>query len=126
MKPILPALSLCLALTPLWAQESAPEAAPAQPVPETQPETAPEDMGDGIDLIEEGAKLLLRGLMSEVEPALKDMEQALTEMEPALQDLMRMIGDIRNYHPPEMLPNGDIIIRRKTPLEAEPEGEIEL
>jgi hypothetical protein len=28
-----------------------------------------------------------------------------------------MIGDLRNYHPPEKLPNGDIIIRRKTPAE---------
>jgi len=32
-----------------------------------------------------------------------------------------MIGDIDAYHPPEMLPNGDIILRRKTPLERGPE-----
>ena len=78
------------------------------------------------DLMEEGAKLLLRGLLSEVEPAMRDMEKAITEMEPALRQLMEMVGDIRNYHPPEMLPNGDIIIRRKTPLEAAPQGETEL
>ena len=42
---------------------------------------------------------------------------------------MAKIDDIRNYHPPEVLPNGDIIIRRKTPAElaAPPaEGEIDL
>jgi hypothetical protein len=34
-----------------------------------------------------------------------------------------MIGDVRNYHAPEMLPNGDIIIRRRVPA---PAPEIEL
>lgn len=108
-------LSLGLALSPVLAQEAAPET----PVP-------PPEAEDGFDLMEEGAKLLLRGLLSEVEPAMRDMEKAITEMEPALRQLMEMVGDIRNYHPPEMLPNGDIIIRRKTPLEAAPQGATEL
>ncbi len=74
------------------------------------------DLQDGMDLLSEGTQLLLRGLMGEIEPALRDLEAALKDM--------------TLYHPPEVLPNGDIIIRRKTPdeIDAEPseEGEIEL
>jgi hypothetical protein len=104
-------LALCLLLTPVHAQEVTPKT----------------EADDGFSLMQEGAKLLLRGLMSEMEPALDDMGQALTDLEPALRELMVMIGDLRNYEAPEKLPNGDIIIRRKpdTPLLA-PEGEIEL
>ena len=43
-----------------------------------------------------------------------------------LRDLMTLMGEVDNYNAPEMLPNGDIIIRRKTPLENTPEGETEL
>jgi hypothetical protein len=58
----------------------------------------------------------------------EDFGTVLKEMEPALRDLGAMIGDLRNYHPPVKLPNGDIIIRRKTPAEilTERGGEIEL
>jgi len=108
IRKMLIALPLVLAMgLPVVAQDSPP---PADP-----------EIEEGFSLMEEGAKLLLRGLMSEVEPALKDMEQALTEMEPALKELLAMIDDIRNYDAPEMLPNGDIIIRRKTPLTPLPE-----
>lgn len=65
---------------------------------------------DGFDLLQEGTRLMLRGL--------------LEEMEPALRDLRDRVGDLSAYHPPEILPNGDIIIRRKVPLE--PGEEIEL
>ena len=58
---------------------------------------------EGFSLLREGARIL--------------MESMLKEMEPALRELGGMIGDLRNYHPPEKLPNGDIIIRRKTPAE---------
>lgn len=101
----------------------APLTATAQDTPAPPPDAG---MEEGLDLMEEGAKLLLRGLMSKMEPAIDEMGKALTEVEPAVNELMRMIGDFRNYHAPEMLPNGDIIIRRKTPLEPEPQGEIEL
>jgi hypothetical protein len=50
-------------------------------------------------------------------------------MGPALRDLMDQVGDLSAYHAPEVLPNGDIIIRRKTPQEMQdipPDGEIEL
>lgn len=78
---------------------------------ETPPAPAPEE--DGFDLMEEGAKLLFRGLMSEMEPALDEMGKALSEMEPALKELMSLVDDIRNYDAPKVLENGDILIPRK-------------
>jgi hypothetical protein len=41
-------------------------------------------------------------------------------MGPALADLMEKVDDWTVYHPPEMLENGDILIRRKQPLPSEP------
>lgn len=92
---------------------------------------APAQEDSGTSLMEEGARLFFRGLMSEMEPALKElegladeMEPALrsfaTEMGPALRDLMDKVEDWSRYHPPEIQPNGDIIIRRKTPAPEEP------
>ena len=43
-------------------------------------------------------------------------------MGPALIELMAKIDDITAYYPPEILPNGDIIMRRKTPLERQDEN----
>ena len=101
----------------------------AQPgVAQTLPAPEPEEE-QGFDLMQEGAKLLFRGLMREMEPAINEMGKALSEMEPALQELMALIDDIRNYDAPRMLENGDILIPRRkdapSPLPA-PEGEIEL
>ena len=70
------------------------------------------DVEEGMNLLSEGTRLLLRGLMSEMEPALRELRDALS--------------DINAYHPPEVLPNGDIIIRRKIPLQVEPETETEI
>ena len=94
---------------------------------------------DGFSLIEEGAKLFLKGLMQEVEPAMKDLRglaeqmepglrKFIDEMGPALADLLSKMDDLSAYHAPEMLPNGDIIMRKKTPAEIEPptDGEVEL
>ncbi|SEQ25156.1 hypothetical protein SAMN04488092_10554 [Thalassovita taeanensis] len=97
-----------------------------------------------MSLMEQGARLFFRGLSEEIEPAIEDlrdlseqMEPALREfaqtMGPALKELMEKVGDINMYHPPEMLPNGDIILRRKDdplpppepPAESAP-GEVEL
>lgn len=76
---------------------------------------------EGFSLLREGARILMESMLKEMEPAMRDMQEdfgaALREMEPALRELGGMIGDLRNYHPPEKLPNGDIIIRRKTPAE---------
>lgn len=84
------------------------------------------DVGQGFDLLGEGARLILRGLAQEMEPALRGLGEDLAALRPVLEDLARMIGDVRNYHAPEMLPNGDIIIRRRAPVPVEPESEIEL
>ncbi|SEO13096.1 hypothetical protein SAMN04488103_11298 [Gemmobacter aquatilis] len=105
-------LLFCLSLAPARAQDT------------SDPPT-PKD--DGPSLMERGADMFLRGLMDEMDPALRGMEDALREMEPELRQLIDMIGDLRNYEPPEKLPNGDIIIRRK-PVPPAPlkDGEIEL
>ena len=79
---------------------------------------------DGVDLMEEGAKLLLRGLLSEMEPAIDELQglaqefgprmQLFTqEMGPAFAELFDHVDDLSHYEPPVFLPNGDIIMRRR-------------
>lgn len=116
MKQIVLALALTIPALPVAAQETE----------------------EGFDLMEEGAKLLLRGLMTEMEPQLRELEDFAQEvgpamrllseeMGPALAELMNKIDDIRNYDPPAILPNGDIIIRRRADAPAfEPPEDIEL
>lgn len=121
------ALLSALAIAALGAL-SAPQAAVAQPDarPETpQAETpqpdAPSDGAEegggfsgGLDLLSRGSRMILRGLMDDLQPLLKGLDSA--------------IDDVDAYHLPEVLPNGDIIIRRKIPLvpETPQEGEVEL
>ena len=62
------------------------------------------------------AQTLLEGWVEDLGPKLE-------ELGPALEGFAEKMGDMRAYHPPEVLENGDIIIRRKTPLEAEPDTE---
>jgi hypothetical protein len=113
MKHAMIPLLFCLSLTPAFAQDTSP--------------TPPGDVDEGVSLLQEGAKLLLKGLMANMEPAMQDMGRAITEMQPALTDLLAMMGDVTKYHAPEMLENGDIIIRHKTPAELAPKAsEIEL
>jgi hypothetical protein len=104
LTPLLLIAPVCLSLSfaPVAAQEAAPE----------------DDFGKS--LIEQGAKMLLRGLMSEAEPMLDEMGRSLREMEPALREmgpklkvLFDLMGDAANYEVPERMPNGDILIRRK-------------
>ncbi len=122
------ALAFCVAAIPAFAQETPP---------------APEGGDDGFSLMEEGAKLVLRGLMTQMEPALDEMGKALDEVGPALEgfgaevgprlrELVAMIDDFKNYDAPVMQPNGDILIRRNAPIVPPsrpvpgPNGEIEL
>jgi len=68
----------------------------------------------------------LRGLPEEMEPALRNF---LQEMGPAFAEILGEIKDLSAYHPPEVLPNGDIILRKKTPeeiAEEPPADEIEI
>ena len=103
---------------------------------------AQEEKG-GTSLMEEGAKLFFRGLMDEMEPALRELEGLADEIEPAirsfaeemgpaLRDLMEQVEDWSAYEPPVVLPNGDILLKRKQdapPLEGLPppeDGEIDI
>ena len=99
------------------------------------------DTQEGFSLMEEGAKLLLRGLMSEIEPNMQEfqnlmegfgpaMQSFMVELGPRLDELLEIIDDIENYGQPEMLPNGNIIMRRNPDAPSvtlpQTEGEIEL
>lgn len=55
----------------------------------------------------------LQGLMDEIGPSLQSF---LAEMGPALAEIADQVQDWSVYELPEILPNGDIILRRKTPL----------
>lgn len=100
----------CLIALPLSAQET-----------ESDPD-------NDRSLMERGAEMFFEGILREMEPAMRDLRGMAGEMGPALRDfvqemgpafaeLMKDIEDLSAYHPPEMLPNGDIIMRRKTPEE---------
>ncbi|MEW2917637.1 hypothetical protein AB1A64_11240 [Ruegeria sp. ANG10] len=88
----------------------------------TLPAQAEEDTGKS--LMEQGAELFFEGLRKEMEPALEDlqglvsqfgpaMQSFFEEMGPALAELAGEIEDWSAYEAPEILPNGDIIIRKK-------------
>ncbi|MEL7132975.1 MAG: hypothetical protein AAGK77_11245 [Pseudomonadota bacterium] len=121
MKHIALALTFSVVATPTLAQDT-------------------EDEG-GWSLMGRGAQLLMEGLMQEMEPALEDLQGLAQEfgpalrdftaqMGPALRDLLEEVEDWSVYHPPELLENGDIIIRRKTPedqeVEPDPDAQIDI
>lgn len=92
------ALALALTTSPLAAQDSS------------------DDISEGMDLMQQGTRLLMQGLMNELGPALSELEGKIT--------------NLNMYHAPEILPNGDIVIRKRTPevpdFDAPAEGEIDL
>ncbi len=96
MKPTLP-LALCAALiaAPLAAQDDRRE------------------LSEGLNLLQEGGRLLLRGLSEEMGLAMEDMSEELREA----------LGNLSAYHAPEIQPNGDILIRRRKPLDPEDKPE---
>ncbi len=108
-----------------------------------------QDAGDaqssGRGLMEQGFELFLEGLRDEMAPSileLQDMAEAFgpamrefwAEMGPALSAILDEVEDWSAYEPPVILPNGDILIRRKPDIpQTEPEtpetgedGQIEL
>ncbi|MFU8864787.1 MAG: hypothetical protein ACNA7O_12810 [Rhodobacterales bacterium] len=111
------ALALLVAIAPLQAK------AQDAPAPETRQDEQ-RDSEDGLSLMERGARMFLEGMRGEMAPALEDlrdmlltmgpvMQQFLREMGPAMTELLGRIDDLTVYQMPELLPNGDIIIRRK-------------
>ncbi|MGI9367278.1 MAG: hypothetical protein ACR2O2_00450 [Ruegeria sp.] len=81
---------------------------------------------DEKSLMEQGAELFFEGLRKEMEPTIEDllglaeefgpaMQSFVQEMGPALAELAAQVQDWSAYEAPEMLPNGDIIIRKKPP-----------
>ncbi|MCE0504925.1 hypothetical protein LR948_06150 [Roseivivax sp. GX 12232] len=129
MRLTLTAAAFCLILSPAAAQDAG-------------------DEEEGFSLMERGMQLFFDGLMDEAEPAFEELRRIMEGIEPALSDFVAEMGpalrevleeveDWSDYHPPEILENGDIIIRRKAPLEPEtgpetdpetpaPEGSIDL
>lgn len=102
---LLPAALIALLSSPLAAQEAGEE-------------------DSGSSLMERGAELLWEGLRQEMAPALEDLQGLmdeigpslgafLSEMGPALAEIANEVEDWSAYELPEILPNGDIIIRKK-------------
>ena len=95
--------ALVLAALPVQAQDVEPDPDPS----------------DGAQMLEKGMRLLLEGMLEELEPALR-------ELGPMIKDLEGRIIDLNGYHKPEILPNGDIIIRRKEKLDPPVDGDVDL
>jgi hypothetical protein len=85
---------------------------------------APAQEAEDGSMMERGLRLFMDGLREEMEPALRDLGDLAQGAAPLLRDLQeelgRVIEDVDLYHAPEILPNGDILIRRREPL---PEGD---
>ena len=95
-----------------------------------------EEAEEGMSLMERGAQMFLEGILKEMEPAIGELQGMADDMGPALRNfaaemgpklsaLLDEIEDWSVYEAPEVLPNGDIIIRRKpdAPLTAPSEDE---
>ena len=78
----------------------------------------------GPSLMERGAQLFLEGMLNEMAPAIEEFEGLADdlapvlrgfadEMGPKLAEILGQVEDWSAYDVPEILPNGDIIIRRK-------------
>lgn len=79
------------------------------PLPALAQEIAPPTtLDETLDRLRAGADALLRQFMQEMEPAVRDLA-------PFLQDLTEFTAKLPSYHPPEILPNGDILLRRRAP-----------
>jgi hypothetical protein len=71
-------------------------------------ETAFDDLLKQIEELSNKAQTLLGDWVPAISPKLE-------ELSPAIEDLLNRIEDLSVYHSPEVLENGDIIVRRKKP-----------
>lgn len=94
---------------------------------------AAQEAEDTESMMQRGMELFLEGLRQEMDPALQDLRALSDQLGPAMRDFLAYIGpalgdlkdravDWTQYHPPEVLPNGDIILRRKEPPAEDPEA----
>ncbi|HPD94070.1 MAG: hypothetical protein H6900_08085 [Rhodobacter sp.] len=60
----------------------------------------------------QGARADVPGRMSDM------MGDLLGAVDPWFRDLGRLMGDLTGWHAPEVLPNGDILIRRRRPQDS--------
>ncbi|MEP2030935.1 MAG: hypothetical protein ABJI96_19735 [Paracoccaceae bacterium] len=95
---------------------------------------------EGQSLMERGAQLFMEGILKEMEPTLDEFQGFADDigpalrgfaenMGPALTDLLAKVEDWSVYHPPEILPNGDIILRKRQQPEeipVEPDQSIDI
>lgn len=80
--------------------------APPPPQAQTVTQTAEEPAGPGAEKpLSEQLEEAIRGLVESVEPALEQLRDTFRVFE--------RVDSLENYEEPEILPNGDIIIRRK-------------
>lgn len=87
----------------------------------------------GPSLMERGAQMFLDGMKQELAPTLEGLSEFgenlgpsigrfVSEMGPAFADLLDKVEDWSVYEAPEILPNGDIIIKRKPEEPPKPLG----
>lgn len=111
-------LSLCGGA---WAQQPPAPTTPGSPwqmPPANQPpgdQTRPYELpGSEPGPLDNFFNDLIRRAQPHLEGLARDMTGMMEEYRPTFQELSRLIDDLGNYElPPERLPNGDIIIRRK-------------
>ncbi|UWP97032.1 hypothetical protein K3X48_03245 [Aliiroseovarius crassostreae] len=116
LKPTLLAGLVALS-SPGLAETGQPQS--PQPSPPLSPEGDPK-LEDGAEMMSRGLQMLLDGLAQEMSPMRDGLAEGMAEnwarqLHEGWQDLMAEMGDLSAYHPPEVLPNGDIILRRKLP-----------
>lgn len=101
------------------------------------PASAEQHDEDGTELIERGLSLFLRGLAEELDPAIEEFRRLGDEIGPELRALLlawgggliklsEQIDDFDHYQEPEILDNGDIIIRRRPDAPPLKDGSIDL
>ena len=73
-----------------------------------------DQLSRGAELLSQGMGLMLEGLLNEMRPAGEELADGWAE---GWADLVEMLNDFSAYEAPVILPNGDILIRRKVPLE---------
>ncbi len=83
-----------------------------------------QEQQEGRGLMDRGVDLFFEGLRQEMSPLMESlrgmaedygpsMRSFIEEMGPAFGEMLNEVKDWTQYDPPEILPNGDIIIRKK-------------